>query len=232
MKPATSTLAWGEAMAFFRSFFRGALLVVGTIGAVSCTGPDQPCNPSDPLCGDAGQGPDPTVATITVASPIDSVMAVGRSVQLSASAADATGTPVSGVAFTWASTSTSTATVSGTGLVVAVAAGTTTIGASADGIVGSLPMRAVDADLDGVSATLNERFAQAIRGELDASTASTLNGILSMCSSSVTSGHVLAIEACLADALNAVGVDGTDTALLGVLALFWEHAQRQLQLGR
>jgi uncharacterized protein YjdB len=209
-----------------------AYLLLGAVTLLvgSCQSPSEVCSPSDPLCGPPPPGP--TVASISVTSPIvDSVMAVGRTAQLAAAATDASGNPVSGVTFTWTSTNASTATVNATGLVAALMAGTTTIRASAGSVNGSLGMRAVDADLAGIVSTLGDSFVQALAGGLAATTASTLNGFLSTCSTNVTSGNVLAIDACLTGALNISGIDGTDTALLGVLALFLEDAQRQLQLG-
>ena len=207
------------------------LLVAVTLLAASCTGATPVCSPSDPLCGGSGGGGStPTVTAIAVTSPIvGTVMAVGRTAQLSANASDASGNPIT-VTFSWSSTNTSAATVNSSGLVAAIAAGTTNVQAAASGITGSLTIRAVDVDLDGIASTLADSFVQAIRGGLTSATASTLGGFFSSCSSNVTTGNVLAIDACLQGAQDTNGADGTDDALLAVLALFLEHAQRNLQL--
>ena len=201
-------------------------LLVALMLLASCKGATE----VDPLGDPGGGGGGPTVATIAVTSPIDSVMAVGRTAQLSAAATDASGSPIT-VTFSWNSTNPSTATVSGTGVVSAIAAGTTLIQASSpNNVTGQLQMRAVDADLDVISTALTDSFVQAMRGALSGATASTLNAFLSDCSTHITSGNVLAIDACLQGAQDTNGATGTDDALLAVLALFLEYAQRQLQL--
>ena len=193
----------------------------------SCKGATEVCDPSDPLC---GPPPVVTVSSIVVTSPtVDTVMAVGRTAQLSASAIGPSGSPVS-VTFTWSSSNPTTASVSASGLVTGGVAGTTSIRATASGVTGSLGMRAVNADLAGSASTLTDAFVSAVLAGIGASTASTVNGIISTCASNGTSGNVLAVNACLVNALNVGGVTGTDTALLGVLALFLEQARRQLQL--
>lgn len=211
-----------------RSPFAYLLVAALTLAAAACTGASEVCDPTDPLCG--GGPPGPTVSAIVVTSPIvDTVMAVGRTAQLSANATDSGGNPVT-VTFTWTSTNTSTANVSANGLVSAGAAGTTTIRAAAGGATGTLAMRAVNADLLGIASTLTDTFVPALLAGVGASTASTVSGFIATCASNGTSGNVLAVNACLTNALNVSGVTGTDTALLGVLALFLEQAQRQLQL--
>ena len=208
------------------------LLVAVALLMASCTGAREVCSPSDPLCGGGGSGGGntPTVSVIAVTSPIvATVMAMGRTAQLSASASDASGNPIT-VTFSWTSANMSTATVSSSGLVAAIGVGTTSVQASANGVTGSLTMRVVDADLDGVASTLGDSFVAAIRGGLTSATASTLSGFLSSCSTHINTGNVLAIDACLQGAQDTNGADGTDDALLAVLALFLEHAQRNLQL--
>jgi len=124
----------------------------------------------------------------------------------------------------------SAATVSSSGLVAAIGVGTTGVQASANGVTGSLTMRVVDVDLDGIASTLSDSFVAAIRGGLTSATVSTLSGFLSSCSTHIITGNVLEIDACLQGAQDTNGGDGTDDALLAVLALFLEHAQRNLNL--
>jgi len=205
-----------------------AALVLG-----SCKGAEEVCNPTDPLCGSGGGGGGggggASIASIDVTSPIDNVMAVGRTAQMSATATDTDGGTVTPT-FDWSSTDEATATVSSSGLVSALAAGTTDIEASADGVTGSLTMRAVDADLDGISGLLTDPFRTALTDALDSGTRSSLAGPLSDCQTRVSSGNILAIQDCLADALSTTGAGGTDTALLGVLSLYFEQADRHLGL--
>src|SRR5881227_103113 len=71
------------------------------------------------------------VAAVTVSPPSASV-AVGQTVQLTATPRDANGNALSGRAVTWSSTDTTIARVSGTGLVTGRAAGSATITASSE----------------------------------------------------------------------------------------------------
>lgn len=190
--------------------WRVAVLLAVAMAASGCGGDDD------------GIGP-PRVITLT--SPVGSVMAVGRTVQMSADVSKATGTML-----TWNSSNTATATVSGDGLVLAIAAGTTVISASQDEASGSFTMQVVDADLPGIIATLADLLVGELRKGLSASTASTLDGLFTTCSGHFTSGHVGNIDQCLKDLLNTGGAGANDTVLLSVLALFFGHAQRLLQL--
>jgi uncharacterized protein YjdB len=81
-----------------------------------------------------------TVAAVPVASvavtPATASMAVGQSVQLTATPKDALGNPLSGRTVTWATTNAAVATVNGSGLVSGVAAGGATITATSEGQAG------------------------------------------------------------------------------------------------
>lgn len=205
-------------------------LLVAAFAIASCKGAEKVCNPTDPLCNDGGGGGGgASIASIDVSSAVDTVMAVGRTAQMSATATDTDGNTANPT-FAWGSTNTSVATVSGSGLVSADAAGTTDIEASADGVTGSLTIRAVDADLDAISTLLGDAYLTSMVAGLDATTESTVSGHLSTCSTHVDSGNILAIRDCLADALGTTGANGTDTALLAVLALYFEQADRHLGL--
>jgi uncharacterized protein YjdB len=72
-------------------------------------------------------------ATVTVAPVGPTIVGVGNTQQLGATARDASGNVLDGVTFTWTSDNLSVATVDGTGKVTAVAAGTATITANAPG---------------------------------------------------------------------------------------------------
>ncbi len=196
--------------------------------ALSCSSePTGVCDPGDREC---RSGLAEAVVTISVASPIDSVIAVGRAIQLSAMASDAEGGPLPGVSFTWSSSAPAVAAVGGSGLLTALAAGTARVEAEAGGVTGALTMRAVEADLEGVSRTLTDPFLAALVRGLDPATRATVDGLLEACSADLRTGNVLGVQACLDDALATSGANGTDTALLGVLALYLQHARQRLNL--
>jgi uncharacterized protein YjdB len=76
------------------------------------------------------------VATVTV-SPAAASVAVGATVQLTATLKDALGNPLSGRVVTWASSAPSVAAVSGTGLVTGLTVGAATLTATSEGQSGS-----------------------------------------------------------------------------------------------
>ncbi len=86
-------------------------------------------------CG--GDGTGPNAITVTVSSPITTVI-VGASAQFTATARDANGSIVTNVPTEWTSSAPTIATVSETGLVSGVAAGQATITAKVGGSNGSL----------------------------------------------------------------------------------------------
>jgi hypothetical protein len=92
-------------------------------------------------CGGDGGTPPAVVATVAIAAPAAPVVfgAVGRTLQLSAQALTAAGSPIPTATVSWSSSSASVAAVSATGLVTAVSNGATLITASA-GAQTSLPL--------------------------------------------------------------------------------------------
>ena len=82
-----------------------------------------------------------TVTSVPVASvavtPATTTVTVGQTVQLAATARDASGQTLTGRAVTWTSASPGIASVSGSGLVSGVSAGSTTITATIDGVPGA-----------------------------------------------------------------------------------------------
>ena len=206
--------------------------LVAALSLASCKGAEQVCNPTDPLCGGGGGGT--TVASVTVTSAIDTVMAVGRTAAMTAVARDASNNIVSGLTVNWTSLTMAAATVdAASGVVTGVAPGTSIVRAaqSNNAVTGQLQMRVVNADLPAVTATLADPFVTALRGALSATPQSTVNGLATTCAGHVTSGNLLALNTCL-NGIIAVsgGSNGTDNALLAVLDLFAQHAQRRLQL--
>ena len=91
--------------------------------------------------GDAPAGPaeeqPPAVASVSVTPSSFTLMSIGETVQLTATARDASDNTVSSKTFTWSSSDESIATVDMSGLVTAVANGSTTITATTDNISGS-----------------------------------------------------------------------------------------------
>ena len=83
-----------------------------------------------------GNGP-PAVASVVVTPENPTLVSLGETVQLTASARDASGNTISGKTFTWSSSDVSIVTVNASGLVTAVANGTTSVKATTDGIPGS-----------------------------------------------------------------------------------------------
>ena len=82
-------------------------------------------------CSDTGTEPvGPDVVSVTVTAPTQTFSSVGQTIQLQATALDATGNTVSGVAFSWSSANAAAATVNESGLATSVADGTANIIAS------------------------------------------------------------------------------------------------------
>lgn len=205
-----------------------ALVLTSSAAIVaSCSSEEAPgCSPTDPGCGTT---PDPTVSAITVAATIDTVMAVGRTTQLSASATDAEGNPIS-TSFTWSSSSAPVATVDGDGTVSAVGPGSASIEASAEGEAGGWSVRVVDADLDGVTALLSDPFASALIESLDLDAESSMVELEADCNEALGSGDVLAIRTCLQGAIDVESADAGSDPTLAILDLFFQESLRKLRL--
>ena len=97
--------------------------------------------------GNPGGPADTAIVTVTLApvttvavSPATASLAVGETVQLSATPQDRDGNPLSGRVVTWASTNPGVAAVSGSGVVSGVAPGAATVTAASEGQSGSVAM--------------------------------------------------------------------------------------------
>ena len=108
------------------------LLLVALLGLLPGCGGDSGGTPVTPQ-------PTTGTASVEVSAP-SSVLRVGQTMQLAAAAKDASGAPLSGRTFSWASTSEAVATVGAGGLVTSVAPGTVTIRATADGKSGEVTL--------------------------------------------------------------------------------------------
>jgi alpha-tubulin suppressor-like RCC1 family protein len=81
--------------------------------------------------------PPPTVTSVAVTSSSVTLIALGETVQLEASARDQNGAAMAGQAFTWSSSDETVASVGEAGLVTAVGNGTATITATTAGVAGT-----------------------------------------------------------------------------------------------
>ena len=79
----------------------------------------------------------PAVVSVVVTPSGATLKSIGETLQLSASARDATGTTISGKTFTWSSSDENSVTVSSSGLVTAVAVGSAIVTATSDGVDGT-----------------------------------------------------------------------------------------------
>jgi alpha-tubulin suppressor-like RCC1 family protein len=87
-------------------------------------------------CGTDTSGPDTTVASVSISPSTASLHALDATVQLTATAASASGGALPGETFTWASSAPAVASVNGAGLVTALSNGTATIRATVGGVSG------------------------------------------------------------------------------------------------
>src|SRR6266513_1027456 len=118
----------------------------GTIASVSASGRATGVAAGGPVTITATSEGQSGAATVTVANaPVASVtvapatasVAMGQTVQLSATPTDANGNPLTGRVITWASSDTTVASVNGSGLVTAKTAGSATIMATSEGKSGT-----------------------------------------------------------------------------------------------
>ena len=91
-----------------------ALTLLGILTLLAC-GKETPTGQQQP--------PAPTVASVVVTPSTTTLVSLGETVQLNASAQDASGNSISGKTFTWSSSDESVATVNASGLVTAIANG-------------------------------------------------------------------------------------------------------------
>lgn len=185
-----------------------------------------------PACGsDDPTGPEPDpVRSVVVTSPIEDVMAVGRSVALDAVAEDASGNAIPGKAFTWRSSDDTVASVNDNGRVQGLSTGRTGITAEVDGVSGSLEMRVVAAELEQVSTLLEDVFTDRLVSKLGDAPRGVVGTALDDCSSALDAGYILALDACLMEIRDESATEPTDRALLAVLRLIAARAGLFLNL--
>ena len=183
-----------------------------------------------PACGDAVE---PVVVTsVEVTSPVGSLVDVGASAALTATAMNPAGETVGGISFAWTSSSPDVVSITAAGFIEARDVGVATIVADAGSAVGNLAFRVVDADLAGISALARDPFVVALVGTPSGDLETRLREALSDCTTGATGGRLEAIQRCIAaietEAANAG--DPTDRAVLAVLGLFLDQIERLLNL--
>lgn len=176
--------------------------------------------------------PDNSVASVAVSSPIDTLLAVSRTVQLAAAVLDAQGQAVAGKTVNWSSSDDQVATVSTAGVVTGVAAGSVTITATVDSKSGSLRMSVRAADLEGLLALVDDALVWHLLANANKATAAEVRDALVACTAAVAQGHLVAVARCLREARER-GAEATspdDVVIFAVLGLFLDHAERLLNL--
>lgn len=176
----------------------------------------------------------PTLQSVIITSPADTVVGVGFTVQMTAEGIATDGLPLPDVVFTWASSNPNVAQIqSSSGSVSTLSAGSTTITATSDNIAGSLVMRVVPADVTALSSVLSDSFLSGMIAALSSTTRTSINAQLNLCNTGLASGSMLSVHLCLTTADNQGGDgSGSDTALLAVMDLYWAHALGLLNFGR
>jgi len=172
------------------------------------------------------------VASVEVMSPIDSLVALGRSDQLVATVRNSAGSAVSEARVSWGTSDPAVAGVSATGLVTAVGTGTATITATVLDASGSLRLRVVAADLAAVSTLAQDAFAGSLVAGLSSAERPAAQAAYAGCASGAIAGNVVAGRNCVAAVRirAASSTDQTDRALLAVLVLYADQIERSLGL--
>jgi len=204
-----------------RTTWTAAVLSALAVLTLSCGGDDGPTRPHLP-----------DVAAVTVVSPIDTLIDLDRTVQLTATASDSQGREISGVDFVWRSSNTAVATVTTDGLVHPLAVGSVSITAEASGVSGRLRLRLVQADLDGIGTILDDPYTDVLVTHLSTATEPSMQTALDQCAAGISTGNLMNILEGLenAQAIVTSATDPDDRALTAVLGLLLDHAQRLLSL--
>ena len=124
------------------------MATVTSTGLVTATGPGTPAitatsegvTAQTSLTVTTPPPPPPAPVAVVTVTGSTTTLAVAQTTQLTATTRDASNNVLAGRAVSWASTNLAAATVTGAGLVTAVAAGTATIRATSEGVVGSYAM--------------------------------------------------------------------------------------------
>ena len=120
----------------FSKYLSNAVLLALASLLATCGGEEATTAPPTPPA-------PPTVASVVVTPAADTLISLGETVQLGASARDANGNVLSGKTFSWSSSNEEIATVSSSGLVTGVKDGSATITATTDGVAGTADIEVV-----------------------------------------------------------------------------------------
>ena len=182
-------------------------------------------------CGESLTKP-PPVTTVAVISPIGARLAVGRSVQLSASARDAAGTEVPLVGLTWTSSAPSVAAVSSEGVVTGLGEGSATVTAQAAGARGRVVEQVLAADLEGARAIMADSFATVLVEGLTGPLQGQLKAAVGQWFRGMNTGDFDTMQAALDAARSGIAgaSDPTDQSVTATFALFVDEAYRLLRL--
>ncbi len=171
----------------------------------------------------------PSVVSVTVTSPLDTILALGASTRLAATALDSNGAASPGAVFDWTSSDPGVVDVGSDGTVEALAVGTATVSASAEGASGSIRLAVVDADLTAVAALAGDPFASALVASVSSAARSDVEASWSGCQDGAASGDIQTVVDCIdgvrSDESSAADVD---SAQLAVLTLFADAIERAL----
>lgn len=179
--------------------------------------------------------PPPGAASVEVTSAIDTILPMGRTSQLTATARDQAGAAIPGATFTWSTSDPAVVGVSSAGLATPGNPGTATVTATTQGQAprgGNIRLRVVEADLATVIALGGDAFAAALVGAVSSGQRAAVQAAWSACATGATAGNVVTILGCLAQVRAAAGSvsDPTDRALLAVALLYVDQIERQLGL--
>lgn len=185
-------------------------------------------------CDGDASGPD-VPSSITVTSPVDTILDLGRTATLQAAAVNARGEPVTGLQFDWSSSDPSVVSVvpvGASGYATAEGLGTATVTAATAGASGTIRLRVVDVDLGPVVTLTGDPYPDALVASLTAATSATVQPAWEACETGAPDGNVAAILRCVADIREeaASATDGTDRASLAVLGLYLDGIERSLGL--
>ncbi len=170
-----------------------ALLLVVACGSGTATGVTPP-------------GGDSVVASVTV-TPQSPSVAIGTTLQLTATPQGANGAALAGHTITWNSSATNVATVSGSGLVTAVSAGSSTITATSEGKSGQTTVTVSVVLAPVASVTLSTIAGPLVRAQTATTTATLTDG-----QGNLLSGRAVSWQSA-ASSVATVDQNGTVTAV-------------------
>lgn len=175
---------------------------------------------------------------VEVTSAIDTLIPLGFTTELTATARDDRDSPV-GATFDWSSSDQRIASVSLTGDVLGVGVGRAVITATVreNDLVGpggtasgSIPIRVVEADLEGMLGLLADPLVPHLVAPLGPTKAG-VEAAIDACDSGLTTGNLMRVVGCTETVRTQAGAAaGTDRALLATLTLVTDFAALMLNL--